>query len=176
MSINNDLDLDLSLGTSGQALIAVDTTTIPSFSSAIGFLALGGGGSLTGDGTNALIRFNAVFFDTGSNFNTSTHLFTAPITGVYKFTGNCFTSSYASNNTSVSLYFQVNGGTGTIYNSGVTNPYISGDGASGTFGPFISAIIYLNASDTVGYTIKCSGHSSKNVGLDVAYFYGALIR
>ena len=37
----------------------------------------------TGNGANPTIRFNAEHFDIGSNFNTSTSTFTAPVTGIY---------------------------------------------------------------------------------------------
>jgi len=44
--------------------------------------------NVTGDGTVYTVIFDTVYFDQGSNYNATTGVFTAPITGKYLFTSN----------------------------------------------------------------------------------------
>lgn len=58
----------------------------PAFSS---FLS-GNVSNVTGDGTTYTVAFDSTDYNQGSVFNTSTATFTAPVTGVYLFTGSLY--------------------------------------------------------------------------------------
>jgi len=47
-------------------------------------------GSYDGSSTTTLVNFNAENYDVGSNFNTSTYLFTVPETGLYHFLASTY--------------------------------------------------------------------------------------
>lgn len=61
--------------------------------------------NVTGDATNYTVPFNTKLYDNGSNFNTSTFTFTAPVTGVYCFNTVIYIEGLAVANTIVGLYF-----------------------------------------------------------------------
>lgn len=52
--------------------------------------------NVTGDGTAYTIQFNSTIFDQGSNFNTTTGTFTAPVTGRYQLNTNVLLGSIAT--------------------------------------------------------------------------------
>ena len=66
--------------------------------------SIASGAVLTGPGT---VPFKNVIFDDGSNFNTSTYRFTAPVAGRYFF--SFYDNIYANLSTSPNLEFRVNG-------------------------------------------------------------------
>lgn len=45
--------------------------------------------NVTGDGTSYQVRLGATVFNNGAPWNTSTNTFTAPVTGIYSFSGGC---------------------------------------------------------------------------------------
>ena len=100
----------------------------------------------------AVMPYDTVSTNTGSHYNTSTYLFTAPIAGRYLFTVSAL--NYPSSSTG-ELFFSVNGSSyNPLFrdNSVVPQQSISG-----------SAVINLSANDTVGvsgtlYFYATSGH------------------
>lgn len=116
----------------------------------------------TGDGTSYNIPFNETFYDTGSNFDKSTGIYTAPTTGIYLFTGliNLILSNALE--TEGSINFVTTGGGGT-YNLYSINPYVTSN-SGGLVLPF-SIQTKLTAGDTVLINIIISGGS-----LDVQVF------
>jgi len=102
--------------------------------------------------SSALMPFDTAAVNRGNHYNTSTYLFTAPISGQYLFTVNAL--NYP-NSTTGQLYFSVNNGGFTALvrnNSIVSQQSIAG-----------SAILNLAANDTVGvigqlYFYASGGH------------------
>lgn len=106
--------------------------------------------NVTGDGTEYTIVFDTELHDWGSNFNISTGVFTAPVAGVYLFTGCVFINSDAS--FAHDLWLDVGGSKklSTNYNALIFS--------STTFQPHyvFSHLIRLSQSDTVRMKILSS--------------------
>ena len=176
-------ELNLTFGTATQVLVSTGPTTVPSFyGNNHSFFAYldATTGFITGDGTTVTAVYNHILYDNGSNFNTGTYLFTAPVTGLYRFTAVVRSNSWNSNNTSMSLAFQVNSGSGATYTSSILNPYNYSDGYDHSLIPTIQDIIYLNSGDTVGVLFTVSGNGTKNIRIvgnnNDCFFAGSLIR
>lgn len=97
------------LATANNAILATDSSGVPSITTASGnwlntsracFSASlsGNATNVTGDGTTYKIAFDTEQFDQGSNFNTSTATFTAPVTGKYIFNGTLAISNIGTHN------------------------------------------------------------------------------
>ena len=126
------------------------------------FRAYGSTGQSVDNTFNTVMIMDKISYDTGSNFNTSTYAFTAPVAGFYFFNyriGHFVTGSY-----SIESALTVNG----------TNL------SRGTFGVVISSngsdLLKLNANDVV----KVIGYSSttqttSGTATDVQYFSGYLV-
>ena len=122
--------------------------------------------NVTGDGTSYTIIWNAELYDVGSNFNTATGTFTAPIAGKYLFNCTCNTQGMSAGTTSYVLAIVTSGGNtyrlGTlVFTAGTFIQYT----ASG------SVEISLAASETVTTTIAVSGGT---LTADVAGLTGAI--
>ena len=87
------------LATANTAILATNGSGVPSITTASGnwnntsrscFLAYlnGSVSNVTGDGTSYTVAYANTLFDQNSDFNTSTHTFTAPVTGKYFFAAN----------------------------------------------------------------------------------------
>jgi len=112
--------------------------------------------------TNALVAYNAEKYDIGSNFNTSTYRFTAPVAGLYFFSARVYMHE-AGNTRRLTLA------------TGTTNPatdeatffahtYMDSDGDnadhSGT--QYVQGEVELSASTQVGVYIKHSGDTANS--------------
>ena len=99
------------------------------------------GGSLT-----SLVAFDSENYDVGSNFNTSTYLFTVPETGLYQFIG----STYTNETNSTQAWLVVNGS---------RSQYTDWVQDSGSSIMCSTHMKYLTAADTVGYHLHTSDDS-----------------
>lgn len=123
--------------------------------------------SWTSSSTAALVTFDTALFDTGSNYNTSTGKFTAPVAGFYWFTATVSPSA-AYNAASFAALF-VNGsrvklGGGIVVAAG-----------SEQVASTVTGLLKLSANDYVQvYYVGDSG-GSMYTGKDLAYFDGVFM-
>lgn len=104
----------------------------------------------TGDGTLYTVVFGTEVFDTNSDYDTGTGLFTAPVDGVYEFCTALFFQGNTASMTSSELLFYKNGSE----DSGVN----MGSGIASKNGAVIAFTrMSLTASDTVGVRARVSG-------------------
>jgi hypothetical protein len=127
--------------------------------------------NITGDGTAASINFDTEYWDIGSNFDISTHVFTAPITGMYMF-GTQIGMKDVPTPTDCFLGVVT---TARTYNAS----YCNGQIKTSTNLLSLSELFVLpmTASDTVYIGIVCSG-STKTIDIasgDSSIFWGYLI-
>jgi hypothetical protein len=115
-------------------------------------------------GTETLITFDTETYDTGSDFNTSTSLFTAPITGTYMLLGKIQFSGLTTN--IVQLRIKVNG-TEVLgrHTESTTTAHV---------GLRVDKTLQLTAGDTVGLYSAHNSGSNKTIeggsGADGAFF------
>lgn len=112
----------------------------------------------TGDGTQFTVPFNAVLFDRGGNFNTSTGVFTAPVTGVYRMsthiTMNSVTVTY--NRFSVTV---ITSNRNYFLDFGDLQPDVNGSVGFDT-----SILVDMDAGDTLSIGASAAG-STKTIGI-----------
>lgn len=125
--------------------------------------------NVTGAGTTYTIQFDTERYDVGSNFNTGTYTFTAPVTGKYEFNVECRYNNLTSAMTFVELDIVTSNQTytfsrqhGTITaNSGIQGSVIADMDNSDTC--TIAITIYNGAGDTAdlpstsGVNFWCGG-------------------
>lgn len=118
--------------------------------------------NVTGDGTYyTLAAYTDVIFDTLSNFNPTTGLFTAPIAGVYQFNGVIWIYNLLLNVFSeASFGFIVNGAQQANF---ILNPFTTADSATNLM-VNCSEIFHLNINDTVGLYVQV-GFGTKTINL-----------
>jgi len=110
--------------------------------------------NVTGDGTSYTVIFDTEFFDIGSNFDTTTGLFSAPIDGIYIFTGSIFVQNIDNATMNVgNSSFSFTSGLHTYWGM---NPANAEQGNSDlVLGG--SCIRQLSAGQTAGMLIQISG-------------------
>jgi hypothetical protein len=115
----------------------------------------------TGD---AVVIYNSLVQNVGSNYSTSTGKFTAPVAGVYAF----YAAAYSSVNTFSQSWLVINGsrGDGTDWSNGSSSNFMVGHW-----------IVKLSANDTVGYHPYNGSISSGNITANTShtYFRGTLL-
>jgi C1q domain-containing protein len=115
----------------------------------------------TGDGTQYNVLWNTEALDQGSDFNTSTGTFTAPVTGLYSFT-SCITAAQIGALHTGGIWRFI--ATGFQYRCVNINPMVIANG--GFISQTISGIFKMTAGDTMNTQIIIS-NSTKTV--DIAW-------
>ena len=135
------------------------------------FVVTGGAASnVTGNAVGYTILFATAGTNVGSNYATGTGLFTAPINGTYSFTASVsLTGLVFPTNTLIFSGFIIDGSVTKIgyYNNvqaTVSDPTIIN----------FSAIVRLNASQTVGIWVRVSG-GTKIIGIGSDSFYSGVL-
>ena len=116
--------------------------------------------NVTGDNTfYGPIIFNTVAFDTGSNYNATTGLFTAPTTGKYLCCCSCSLQNLGAAHTSGEFRLLIAGST---YTRSSFSPYIMSSG--GIFTYTFSLVVPVTAAQTISFGAVVAG-STKTVGI-----------
>lgn len=171
-----------SAGTTGQILTSNGAGSDPTFNSEVAFFAFltNNLSNVTGDLTDYIVIFNTEAFDIGGNYDPATGIFTAPVTGKYRFTFNVFLSSIPAGATYSRLTIDTNSGFNRIYESCQMNPGAVKDG-DGNLGLNINITADVNAGEGVRCRVLI-GNSTKTVGLiggatnPQTFFCGELIK
>jgi len=150
----SDLSIKLpaTIGTAGQVLKNSSTAGTLEFGSNHFFEAKRSANQTSyngsyGAGLTNLVEFDAENYDIGSNFNTSTHLYTVPETGLYHFLASTYT-----NEANGSQQWLVVNGSRVQYSDWVQN---TGDDFNNS-----SHLLYLTAADTVGLHLYTGNDTS----------------
>ncbi len=127
--------------------------------------------NVTGDGTVYTIIYNTATLNVGTNYSTSTGLFTAPVTGFYCFTVTMDIQSLGVGHTNALAYFNVSTGAFSwIYQANPVPSIVSGEVSMSA-----AYCVQLTAADTVGVVIQVSG-STKTVNIsNLNIFSGFLV-
>ncbi len=128
--------------------------------------------NVTGDGTNYNIVFDTVNFDQGSNYNTGTGFFTAPITGRYFFNTSVAFFNLGAAFNSLIIQFNTTAGVKEIYR---INP--STNSVGGIFTSGGSFLINLTSGDSCAVLVQVAG-STKTIGITGtpdSFFSGYLV-
>jgi len=119
-------------------------------------------GNLTGYTGGSSVVFNATTSNVGSHFNTSTGLFTAPVSGNYVFSASIYQSRAVRQ-----IWFMLNGNR--------ERSFVLSEGIESILAG--SSYIYLTAGDTLGIASWSDGASGVtiNQSFEHTFFRGALI-
>lgn len=118
----------------------------------------------TGDGTAPTVVFDTEISDRNSNYNNSTGVFTAPVTGKYLFTINVMIYTISSSHTSGLIQLVTSNRT---YAIGYINPYNAKHTNTDVYSFDVSVIADLDNGDTAYVAVQVLG-GTKTVGV-----YGA---
>ncbi len=125
--------------------------------------------NVTGNGTNYVVVYDRTYKNVGSNFNTTTGLYTAPVTGLYQFSSTITFSNLGAAMTGGLTSFVVAGtgvcvGTWALTRSDV----VAVQDQLNLFWRFNGSIsLFLNAGDTVGTVVQVSGGPGDTVTVSV---------
>mgnify|MGYP003147050004 CR=1 FL=1 len=127
--------------------------------------------NVTGNGTVYTVVWNTETWDIGGNFNNSTGVFTAPITGKYFFTTHCYMSGAGSAPTYGDIQFVTSNRTHTHRMWDVGN-------SGGPGGMTFSILADLDASDTCYVTVAVGGIGADTIDIEggdtLSWFSGSL--
>lgn len=116
--------------------------------------------NVTGDGTLYTIIGNTEKFDIGSNYSTSTGIFTAPVDGQYQFNGTVTLNGILSTHTTVGLYLVTTGATYILNSQDPSN-----SAASGVLTISGGALVELDAAQTAYLRVVVFGTGGKVVDI-----------
>lgn len=115
----------------------------------------------TGDGTGVDVVFNNTRINQGSSYDTTTGIFTAPVTGSYMYTTQVTCSNVVGSNTNAWI---VSTCRGTAWTQTDVNLGAAANVTTGNSVFTQTSIIDMAASDTLKFSIQVSG-GSKTVGI-----------
>ena len=130
--------------------------------------------NVTGDNTAYIIAFNTEIFDEGSNYNTGTYTFTAPVTGIYLLTFNVTLNNVDSDvHTTIRNTIVTSNNTYSIQSDPRGLAWATPSDAASTY----SILVDMDANDTAYVQLTVFG-SSKSVDITqnkYSTFSGSLI-
>lgn len=160
------------VGTSGQVLTSNGPAALPTWQTASSFTPVNWNVSLsvnqsnvTGNNTEYQIPYDTVNFDSASGYNTGTHIYTIPTTGIYNLIRSDFVFGGSSSSTQMLLRYSVNGSSGPNFRNGDINPASLGLTVSGEFILSTSTVLNFTAGDTIAVFINVLNTGSNNVGV-----------
>lgn len=124
----------------------------------------------TSSSSSTIIPFDTVLFDTGSNFSTSTHKFTAPVAGFYYFSAGAGNTVATSGQIVISFIKNSGSTPVTLANSAL----VLGSVNTGTVIP-VSGLYQLAVNDTVEVQYIGGSGSTMAGGQNNLYFSGFLV-
>jgi hypothetical protein len=136
--------------------------------------------NVTGANTQYLIPYDMVIFDQGGNFNTSTHLYTFPVTGVYILTTKIFLQGGSAASTLFFGWASYNGAPYPGDRFADLNGASLGLAANGEFIITSTWMRQANAGETVGIFVDVIGGTSNDVSVGGGdpigcFLYGYLV-
>jgi hypothetical protein len=137
--------------------------TMPKISNPYGFLAIETNAMSIGGGTT--IIFNSETYDSGSNYNVATGVFTAPVSGYYTFSSS-FTIAAMSAQVCWGEWYK---------NAAVLMRFNRFDTVSGSWSPSASIDVYLAANNTFAVRGVLVG-TARKLEANQSYFSGHLVR
>lgn len=154
-------------GTSGDVLTSNGPGSPPSYqSSATGpavnfstYLASNTSANQTGDGTIAPVICDTVVTDTNSAYNTTTGIYTVPVTGFWQFNFNVFMFRLGGTNSVVIIDVSINGSPLRTYELNFENIQTSGEAILNS-----SINWAATAGDTIQVAAQVAGSGSPNIG------------
>jgi hypothetical protein len=170
----------LAAGTTGQILTATTgspaTWAAPAIvnTSRPAFNAIPSGtlSNVTGDGTLYAIVWGTIVSQYGSNFNTGTGIFTAPVTGFYQFNTSFQLIGLLVGHTSMAANFFT---TSRNYYFNGLNPFVCAETVSDSYLVSGSVTAFMTAGDQAAVSLVVSG-STKVVDVTVnGHFSGFLV-
>lgn len=121
--------------------------------------------NVTGDGTLYTVQFDSAISNVTNSYNTTTFVFTAPVTGLYLMTTTVsFALLAAGNTTGILSFVRSAGGPIQLVNN---NPFANNDATQNTYSG--TAVVNLTAADTISVGLIING-----TGADIAVNGGSL--
>lgn len=110
--------------------------------------------NVTGDYTVYTVPWNSVRFDANGDINTSTGVFTAPATGIYRISASVALTQLGTNHVLGSLLLNTSGG--GSYVLGYCNPFAEAEKLTGDNRLLIggTVLVQMSASDTAYISIQ----------------------
>jgi hypothetical protein len=131
--------------------------------------------NVTGDGTAYTIIFDTEIVDQNGDYDNTTGVFTAPVTGFYLFFASALLTGVLGTHTSGNLVFNLNSGTYSF--SSTLENFANTRDAGGNMNINIASGAYLTATNTVSVTLEIS-NGTKVVDVDnstLSTFSGVLV-
>jgi len=117
----------------------------------------------TGAGTEIDTPFNAVVYDQGSNFNVTTHAFTAPVTGLYLFETSVTFYNLGAANIYGAVWISASNRYGYVYNGNIGA--VRSGGGINNYTAAGSILIDMDAGDVCIVGASADGGAGDTVGI-----------